>query len=146
MLLGLDALGRQLGSERGTPRLGPLRSYVDETLESLRKLAVSLRPPVLDGIGLVPALERLAAELPERRGRVMIDAHGLGDRLPADVETAVYRVVEEAISTFPALRSPATRRSWGRNWGHDYSKSLQPGSWLSNAHGLVVEDHPLRRR
>jgi signal transduction histidine kinase len=91
VLLGLRALESETDPERARTRLAALRGYVEETLHNLRQLAVSLRPPVLDVMGLVPALERLTD--------VHVDAGGLGDeRLPEHVETLAYRAVEQALA------------------------------------------------
>jgi signal transduction histidine kinase len=94
VLLGLDALARECtGDSAG--RVRAVREQVEATLERCRRLAVGLRPPVLDGVGLVPALRRLA-ELPEVE-RVTVDPKLAAAGLPADEETSVYRAVEEAV-------------------------------------------------
>ena len=76
-----------------------LRELVVSALQDVRSLAVELRPSTLDDFGLVPALERLGATLEERSGvRVAIEA-GLHDkRLPPEVETALYRFVQEGLT------------------------------------------------
>ncbi|MBX9583153.1 MAG: PAS domain-containing protein, partial [Gemmataceae bacterium] len=63
-------------------------------------LAVRLRPTALDDLGLVSALGQLVAEWSSRTGvEADFDAAGLGaGRLPPDVETAVYRIVQEALT------------------------------------------------
>jgi signal transduction histidine kinase len=65
----------------------------------VRRLAVELRPAVLDDFGLVPALERLTDAFAEQSD-VRVDFHSaLGEtRLPSDVETALYRVVQESLT------------------------------------------------
>ncbi|MDF2754207.1 MAG: sensor histidine kinase [Gaiellaceae bacterium] len=76
-----------------------LREIVVETLHDVRRLAVELRPKALDDFGLVPALERLAETFAEQTD---VDVHlqaALGeDRLPAEIETALYRIVQEALT------------------------------------------------
>ena len=73
----------------------------------LRDVATALRPPVLEDLGLAPALadlgETLAASHPDRDIRVEVDdlAPG-GERLPPEVEVAAFRVVQEAAAN--ALR------------------------------------------
>lgn len=108
VLLGLRALERELQSGQSESTLGPLRTTVDESLRSLRSLAVRLRPPVLD-LGLQPALEALAAEAPGRGVASMtVD---LPDRakLPEEAETMVYRAVEEALNAVRDCRSVTVR-------------------------------------
>ena len=69
-----------------------------ETLHDVRRLAVELRPKALDDFGLVPALERLRETFSEQTGmRVELESQ-IRERLPADVETALYRIVQEALT------------------------------------------------
>jgi Histidine kinase len=96
VLLGLGALERQLGSEIAAPQVGVLRSHVDETMRSLRALAVSLRPPTLE-LGLKTALERLADHARERGPVELTVALDDATRLGEEIETTIYRVVEEAL-------------------------------------------------
>jgi signal transduction histidine kinase len=96
VLLGLDGLASGTGSGDCTSNIAAVRERVAETLEYCTNLAVGLRPPLLDELGLVPALEALA----HRTGVVRVDV----DRALADVElgatlqTDVYRMVEGALA------------------------------------------------
>jgi signal transduction histidine kinase len=107
--LGLRVVETDLGSESQRHHVEALRSHLAETLVALRELAVDLRPPVLDELGLVPALQGLAARVPAADRPVTIEVKGDGDgeRLEADLETTVYRVVAEAIG---AIEGPVTVR------------------------------------
>ena len=65
----------------------------------MRRLAVELRPKVLDDFGLVPALERLTETLAEQSGLEIEFA--VADRTtacPSEIETALYRIVQEALT------------------------------------------------
>ena len=76
-----------------------LRELVVATLQDVRRLAVQLRPKALDDFGLVAALERLAQTFSESSGiRVELVARVGDDRLPTEVETTVYRIVQEALT------------------------------------------------
>src|ERR1044071_10068811 len=77
----------------------PLRELVVATLQDVRRLAVELRPKALDDFGLVPALERLAETFSEHTGiDVQLEAQ-LGERrLSDEVETTLYRIVQEALT------------------------------------------------
>jgi signal transduction histidine kinase len=78
--------------------LAAVREQVVETLHDVRRLAVELRPKALDDFGLVPALERLRDTFADQTGmRVDLESQ-IGERLPADVETALYRIVQEALT------------------------------------------------
>jgi signal transduction histidine kinase len=110
VLLGLEVVGRDLDSELAPARLERLRNDVRATLGSVRELAVSLRPPVLDGVGLAPALERLAGDghAPGLR-RVVVDIEAANGRLAPDTEAAIYRVAEEAIRATAGRREAYVR-------------------------------------
>ncbi|HET7090728.1 MAG TPA: PAS domain S-box protein [Anaerolineae bacterium] len=77
-----------------------LKRTVDEVLEDLHRLAIDLRPASLDHLGLAPALRQHAEAISDRHGlTVQFEAIGVGDcRLPPDMETAVYRIVQEALT------------------------------------------------
>jgi signal transduction histidine kinase len=68
-------------------------------LQDVRRLAVELRPAVLDDFGLVPALERLTSAFSEQTD-IRVDFHSaLGEtRLPGEAETTLYRVVQESLT------------------------------------------------
>ena len=95
ILLGLKRLE---GSEPSED-VQSLRELVVATLQDVRRLAVELRPKVLDDFGLVPALERLTGGFCEQTGiAVDLEASTIGERLPVEVETAIYRIVQEALT------------------------------------------------
>ena len=76
-----------------------MRELVVSTLQDVRALAVELRPAALDDFGLVPAVERLAGTVREQSGlRIDFEAQLGDERLPTEVETALYRVVQEALT------------------------------------------------
>jgi len=99
ILLGLKPLEDALAGHPAHAALGELREQVVSALQDVRRLAVELRPAVLDDFGLVPALERLIDGFAEQSD-VHVDFHSaLGQaRLPGDVETALYRVVQESLT------------------------------------------------
>jgi signal transduction histidine kinase len=99
ILLGLRAV-EEAGSEaEAREATAHLREQVVETLHDVRRLAVELRPKALDDFGLVPALERLVETFSEQTGIPVELETVLGDtRLPAPVETALYRIVQEAFT------------------------------------------------
>ena len=98
VLLGLKAVEEAKSDEERAEALAAVREQVVETLHDVRRLAVELRPKALDDFGLVAALEHLRDTFSEQTGmRVDLEAH-VGDRLPSDVETALYRIVQEALT------------------------------------------------
>ena len=99
ILLGLKPLEEALADHPARAALAELREHVVSALQDVRRLAVELRPAVLDDFGLVPALERLTESFAEQSG-IRVDFHSaLGEtRLPSEVETALYRVVQESLT------------------------------------------------
>jgi signal transduction histidine kinase len=98
LLLGLRAAEEATEEEARRKTLASLRELATATLQDVRRLAVELRPKSLDDFGLVPALERLVSGFSERTGLdTHVQAH-LERRLPPEVETALYRIVQEALT------------------------------------------------
>ncbi|GAB4548693.1 MAG: hypothetical protein Kow0063_43590 [Anaerolineae bacterium] len=83
----------------GKDKLANVRNIAVQTLHELRGLIFDLRPEVLDDLGLGLALHSQVKKYLEPAGvQVQLRAAGLKDELPAEVETAVFRVVQEAIT------------------------------------------------
>lgn len=79
-------------------RLQEVRAHLDRIDEQLRRLSHELRPTILDDLGLVPALEFLAQGVSKRAGlSIAVEGDSEG-RLPAPVETALYRCVQEGLA------------------------------------------------
>jgi len=107
ILLGL----RALEEANNDVEVENLRELVVATLQDVRRLAVQLRPKALDDFGLVPALERLVQTFSESSGiGVELEAQIGEERLPSDVETTVYRIVQEALTNV-VKHAEATRVS-----------------------------------
>ena len=111
ILLGLKTLERSVETKQGRDGVAAVRDLVVATLQDVRRLAVELRPAALDDFGLAPALERLV-ETVRQDTPVDVDLEiGIGDeRLPTDVETTMYRIVQEALTNI-AKHAAATRIS-----------------------------------
>jgi len=79
-------------------RLSRLRDTADSALEGVRRFSQDLRPSVLDDLGLIPALEWLAANLERQHGiTASISVTGQPHRLPPEKELIVFRVAQEAL-------------------------------------------------
>jgi signal transduction histidine kinase len=96
VLLGLKAVET---AEDAPAALASLRELVVATLQDVRRLAVELRPKALDDFGLVPAVERLVETFTEATGISVEFESQLGaERLQPEVETTLYRIVQEALT------------------------------------------------
>jgi two-component system, NarL family, sensor histidine kinase DevS len=111
ILLGLKHMEEAKTPADARTAAAALREQIVETLQSVRRLAVELRPSALDDFGLTPALERLAEAFGEQTG-IAVDIQASLDtaRLPEEVETALYRIVQEALTNV-AKHAEATRVS-----------------------------------
>jgi signal transduction histidine kinase len=99
ILLGLRGLEEAKDPEVLRDAVAEVRELVRSTLQDVRRLAVELRPTALDDFGLVPAVERLTDSFAEQTGMVVEFVPNVPDgRLPSDVETALYRIVQESLT------------------------------------------------
>lgn len=80
------------------------------TLDEVRRMARGLRPSVLDDLGLTVALERMVEDYTASNDiSVALDGSDLeGQRLPGEIETAVYRIIQEALTNI-AKHAQATK-------------------------------------
>lgn len=87
-----------------------LKRITTEVLTTLHAAAVKLRPAVLDHLGLVTALEQYIQEFNRQYDlNVQFETIGLDeDRLPGDLETALFRIVQESLTNV-ALHAKASR-------------------------------------
>jgi two-component system sensor histidine kinase DegS len=81
--------------------IGQLVGMVQHTLEATKTFIFDVRPMVLDDLGLVPTLRRVARDR-GRRSQVPIEfeSYGSDRRLPMDVESALFRLIDETITGF----------------------------------------------
>jgi signal transduction histidine kinase len=94
------------------------QSLANELIAQVRNLSLILRPTVLDDIGLLPALIWHIERYTESTGiRVAFEHTGLERRFPADVETAAYRLAQEALTNVArhAAVGEATVNVWANN-------------------------------
>jgi two-component system, NarL family, sensor histidine kinase DevS len=99
ILLGLRSLETSVESDDAHSALAAVRELVVGTLHDVRRLAVELRPAALDDFGLSAAIEHLV-DIHRQTASITVDLEIQlgGKRLPADVETTMYRIVQEALT------------------------------------------------
>lgn len=107
--LGLKRLENEVVSEAMRAHVVWLESLTSEVSRDIHRVAADLRPVALDDLGLTRALTALAAEL-SRRHSVCFDVQEVGviGRLPANIENAIFRIVQEAFTNVLKHASAAT--------------------------------------
>lgn len=95
-IISLDLLRERSTDPEARRQLDAVKRTLEETLEEVHRMAQDLRPSVLDDLGLVPALRSLARQRSGTAVRLQVD--GVRDRFPAPIETALYRIAQEAVT------------------------------------------------
>jgi PAS domain S-box-containing protein len=76
-----------------------LHKQTNDIMADVRRMIRDLRPPTLDRLGLMPALESLASNIHNRSGmNIEITVHGRGRRFSPELELVLFRVAQEALS------------------------------------------------
>jgi len=95
-------------SEYKKGQLDVIRDQIDRIIADVRHLSQDLRPPSLDRLGLLPALEWLASDVSKRsKIDVKVSVRGVSRRLSQEVELVFFRVAQEALRN-PVRNSSAT--------------------------------------
>ena len=111
LMVQLGLLERNSGEpDQARQALGELRSMTNQLQSELHRLAFNLRPASLDHLGLVMALDQYVRDFGKQHGlKVEFEAVGMqAGRLPGDVETALFRIVQESLTNV-VLHARATR-------------------------------------
>ena len=107
--INLQILGRTELSERNTRRLGDAIDLVERMIGHVRALSLDLRPPLMEELGLLPALQAYIAPLATKAG---LEFHLVTDdplpRLPPELEIVVFRIVQEL--TTNSIRHAGAKR------------------------------------
>jgi two-component system sensor histidine kinase UhpB len=94
--LALAEIASELPAAR--EQLRRISAPLDQVGEQLRRLSHELRPVMLDDFGLVAALEFLADGVSRRTGLIVTVESSIDGRFPSPVETALYRILQEALT------------------------------------------------
>lgn len=94
--LGLAVIARDC-PDSTVKKINMVIEQLDEVREQLRGLSHELSPPILDQLGLMPALESLAKGVRDRSGLKIVVCGNITN-LPRLVGAVLYRVVQEALS------------------------------------------------
>lgn len=98
LIVGLRVMETNCAQCASISKATDLRDVASKTLDEVHDLSMRLRPRVLDDLGLSAALERLVSEW-QTRYKIPVDvAIQLGERLSGEVETAIYRIIQETLT------------------------------------------------
>ncbi len=99
LLISLAVLEESITSQQARDRIAETRQMAHQTLRAIRNLSFDLRPSALDDLGLLPALHWYIKEYQQKCAlEVDFQASGFKERLPAELETVLYRIVQEALT------------------------------------------------
>jgi signal transduction histidine kinase len=80
-------------------KINEMEGSLNDVLENLHRVAMALRPASLDHLGLVSALRQLLESIGEKHSlKVSFSAGGVQKRLAQNVETVLYRIVQESLT------------------------------------------------
>ncbi len=109
-------------------RVQAVRKLAENNVGLVRNLSLLLRPPMLDDLGLVPALKWKAREVARRTGiKIRVEAEEVSEDLPDEHRTCIYRVVQEALHN-------ATRHAGAKQ------VRIQVRQEAKQIHVLIVDD------
>ena len=97
-----------LDSTQAREQLGRIKTVAENAVNTVRNMALLLRPSMLDDLGLVAALEWQAREV-SRRTAMEVEVHALNvsQSLPDEYKICIYRIVQEALNN--AARHASSR-------------------------------------
>jgi signal transduction histidine kinase len=101
LLMEVGRLSNQLASsdEKSRELLEHIKTLAERIVQTVRNMALLLRPSMLDDLGLVPAVEWYARELSRHGGmEVKVQAENVSEDLTDEVKVCVYRVIQEALN------------------------------------------------
>jgi two-component system, NarL family, sensor histidine kinase UhpB len=99
LLISLTLLEESVETQEARERIADTRTLAHSTLRAIRNLSIDLRPSALDDLGLLPALRWYVKEY-QKKCSIDVEFHATGfkERLPAEMETALYRIVQECLT------------------------------------------------
>jgi two-component system, NarL family, sensor histidine kinase DegS len=126
---------------RAETEVAQLINMVQQTLEATKTFIFDVRPMVLDDLGLVPTLRRAARDR-GRKAQVAIefDTIGADRRLPPELESAFFRIVDDALVGF--LESSPERVVVRLEWSDREVRAEVRGEPAEAATAVVAEAAP----
>jgi two-component system sensor histidine kinase UhpB len=99
LLISLAVVEKSVTTKEAHDRIAETRMLAHQTLRAIRSISIDLRPSALDDLGLLPALRWYIKEYQQKMNiEVDFQATGIKERLSAEMETVLYRIVQEALT------------------------------------------------
>lgn len=117
----LSSSSDRANADQARAELSAMSDALEDTIRTVHRIASELRPPVLDALGLIPALEWLRGSFERDYGIRCVSALSCGDVSP-DSATTVFRVAQEALTN--VARHARATRVWIRLQERDRSLIL----------------------
>jgi signal transduction histidine kinase len=122
--LSLEVVGHAPTDEQRTARLENAQQMVTELIQYVREMSMQLRPPMLDDLGVLPALfwhfERYTAQTGIE---VRCQHTGIERRFAPEVEVTIYRIIQEALTNI--ARHASVTHAIVRLWAHNAHLTIQ---------------------
>jgi two-component system, NarL family, sensor histidine kinase UhpB len=111
LLISLAVVEESAPDDDARKRISETRALAHQTLRAVRNISLDLRPSALDDLGLLPALRWYVKEYQQKCGvEVELTATGPRERLPAEMETALYRIIQESLTN--TAKHGHARHAW----------------------------------
>src|SRR5712692_245314 len=99
LLISLAVVEKSVTTKEAHDRIAETRMLAHQTLRAIRSISIDLRPSALDDLGLLPALRWYLKEYQQKCSiEIVFHASGFKNRLPTEMETALYRIVQECLT------------------------------------------------
>jgi two-component system, NarL family, sensor kinase len=111
LTLNLRWLSKKVSNAESDPVLAETMALADQITDEIRGLSYILHPPMLDELGLVPALREYIGGVSERTGiEIEFDAQERHFKLPSDIEITIFRVLQDSLTNIHRHSGSATAR------------------------------------
>ena len=119
--------------------IGQLVGMVQHTLEATKTFIFDVRPMVLDDLGLVPTLRRVARDR-GRRSQIPIEfeSYGQDRRLQMDIESVLFRIIDEAVTGY--LQGRPILISIKFEWAEDRVEARVAAKGAAGEEGAEAEE------
>ena len=106
--------------ERQQAQVAQIKELLNQVEKHMRRYSHELRPTILDDLGWIPAIRFLAEGISKRADLPIHIEASASERLPTNIETTLYRIVQEALTN--AVKHAKAAHVWIRAWREDLAQ------------------------